>query len=728
MPKKQINRFMNSLKNILILLFLLIQAFPSAAEMANEDETLQLIYGNERMVSIATGNEQLLYKAPAIASVITRKDIENSSANNLNELLEMIPGLHISEDYFSGDAVYSMRGFFRDPDAGMLFLINGTTVNTLEKGSRFSALRIALNNIEQIEIIRGPGSAVYGADAFVGVINIITKKYTPGQTFGIQGGSFSTAGAWLQNNFRLGQWENHVSLQYQSAKGDKDRIIENDLQSFLDDVTGTSSSLAPNSLTSEYNTLDLELNFANGNWNINQWLWINQDQSNGHGTPALDTLDATGQLDSRASLSAVEYTNDNIAKNWSLNLRLSFLDYALDRNQYLLPAGSIAPVGNDGNLFTSGIRNTTFPNGMISFNSSKEQQTHFDITSFFYGWRDHSLRLSSGYQLQKYSSNEARNFGPGVLDSGQSIALNQPINITNSANLSLPDGERKIFYASLQDEWNFSADWTLTSGVRYDNYSDFGNTVNPRIALVWQTRYNLSTKLLYGRAFRAPVYKELNLQNQLGFNGNNQLQPETIDTVEFAIDHRPNEKIRNTFSLFAQRAKNLIFAVEDTQIANTFTFKNVGTQEGYGVEAETSWQAAKSLNVSANYAWQFNKLLEQDIETPYSPSQQLYARAIWNMSNYWVLTPELHFIGKRPRALGEVRAPISPSTRLDLTLKYQNHYNNWDVSLRIRNLLDADLSEPSIGNNSISGGAALANDVPLEGIRVLAEFRYFVGK
>ena len=98
------------------------------------------------------------------------------------------------------------------------------------------------------------------------------------------------------------------------------------------------------------------------------------------------------------------------------------------------------------------------------------------------------------------------------------------------------------------------------------------------------------------------------------------------------------------------------------------------------------------------------------------------------MSNYWVLTPELHFIGKRPRALGEVRAPISPSTRLDLTLKYQNHYNNWDVSLRIRNLLDADLSEPSIGNNSISGGAALANDVPLEGIRVLAEFRYFVGK
>jgi len=196
---------MNTVKKTYLTLILFSISFISFAEMSNEDETLQLIYGNERMVSIATGNEQLLYKAPAIASVITRQDIENSSANNLNELLEMVPGLHISEDYFSGDAVYSMRGFFRDPDAGMLFLINGTTVNTLEKGSRFSALRMALNNIEQIEIIRGPGSAVYGADAFVGVINIITKKYQPGQTFGIQAGSFSTAGAWLQNNFRLGQ-------------------------------------------------------------------------------------------------------------------------------------------------------------------------------------------------------------------------------------------------------------------------------------------------------------------------------------------------------------------------------------------------------------------------------------------------------------------------------------------------------------------------------------------
>lgn len=719
---------MKSAKLILFSSLTFISQSDCVAEILSEDETLQMVYGSERMVSIATGNEQLLYKAPAIATVITRQDIEHSSANSLNELLEMVPGLHISEDYFSGDAVYNMRGFFRDPDAGMLFLVNGTPVNTLQKGSRLAAQRLMLNNIEQVEVIRGPGSAVYGADAFVGVINIITRQYQPEQEYGVQYGSFENKGAWLQNNFKLGTWKNHVSLQYQSAEGDKNRTIDSDLQTFLDAQTGTSASLAPATMETSYNNLDLELNFSHSNWRINQWFWMNKDQSNGHGIPSLDVLDPNGQLDSRASLSTLEYFNDRIANNWSLNMRLSYLDYTADREQYLLPDGSIAPVGDDGNLFTSGIRNVTFPSGMINLNNSHEQHSQIEMTTFYYGWSDHSLRLSAGYQLQQYSAEEARNFGPGVLDSGQSTAPTQVVDVTGTSSVSLPDGERKIAHFSVQDEWDFMPDWTLTAGIRYDNYSDFGDTTNPRLALVWQTNYNLSSKLLYGRAFRAPVYKELNLQNQLGFNGNNELQPETIDTVELSLDYRPSDKLRSNLSLFAHRAENLIFAVEDTTIANTFTYENSGTQQGYGLEAEINWQMARTLNLAGNFAWQFNKLLEHDIEAPYAVSKQLYGRLIWNVSNYWNVIPEIHLIGERPRALGETREPVKTSTRLDLMFKYQNHYKNWDFTVRMRNLLNEDLTEPSIGNDSISGGAALPNDVPLEGFRIIAEFRYFSGK
>lgn len=355
--------------------------------IASEDETMSMVYGDERMVSIATGGEQLIYKAPAVASVITRQDIENSSANSLNELLEMIPGLHISEDYYSGDAIYSMRGFFRDPDAGMLFLVNGVPLNSLQNGSRFAGFRLMLNNIEQVEVIRGPGSAVYGADAFVGVINIITRQYQEQQEYGAQYGSFENKGAWLQNNFKLGKWQNHISLQYQAADGDANRNINADLQTFLDGRTATSASLAPANMETAFNTVDLELDFSRDNWRINQWLWLSKNQSNGHGVPSLDTLDPNGQIDSHASLSTLTYNNQDLSENWSLNVRLSYMDYVADREQYLLPDGSIAPVGSDGNLFTSGIRNVSFPSGMINFNNSREQHSQIEITtSILAGW------------------------------------------------------------------------------------------------------------------------------------------------------------------------------------------------------------------------------------------------------------------------------------------------------------------------------------------------------
>lgn len=712
----------------LILLALSTLAIPVQAEIASESETLQMLYGNEQMVSIATGSQQLLYKAPAVASVITRRDIRQSAATTLNELLDMVPGLHVSRDYYGGDAVYTMRGFFRAPDAGMLIMLNGTPINTLQNGSRFPAFQLPLHNIDQIEIIRGPGSAVYGADAFVGVINIITRRDDTQDETGLGYGSFSRRSAWLQQSFTPGSWKGRVSLQYQGSDGDDGRVLQRDLQSFFDDITGTSASQAPAAMNTAYDTFSLELGLARRHWQLDQWLWMNNNQGNGHGVPGLDVIDLAGQTDSRASLTSIDYANDHIATNWSLKLSLSYLDTLTRRDQQLLPPGSIAPVGNDGNLFTSGIHNVTFPQGMADAVDSHEQQARTELVTLYRGWNSHQLRLSAGYQWHNYSQDEARNYGPGVLDSGQTSASTSLTDITSPGDQSLPDGERHIRYVSVQDVWDFLPDWSLTAGVRHDHYSDFGDTTNPRLALVWQTSYDLSTKLLYGRAFRAPVYRELKLQNQLGFNGNERLRPETIQTLELAWDYRPADRLRYTLGLYGYRAEDLIFAVEDTTIANTFRYENSGTQEGHGMELELAWQMNPDLQLSGNFAWQYSRLVEKDIESPYAPERQLYLKLAWTPGDYWTITPELHYLGKRPRDLGDPRDPAQDYTRLDLSLNYRNHYRNWDLSLRARNLLDADIVEPSIGNNSISGGAALANDIPMEGRSLMLEFRYFPGQ
>src|SRR5690606_32168414 len=88
------------------------------------------------------------------------------------------------------------------------------------------------------------------------------------------------------------------------------------------------------------------------------------------------------------------------------------------------------------------------------------------------------------------------------------VNLPELIDVSDTQCVFLPEDDRENYYFYVQDIWSFLNDWELTIGVRYDDYTDFGSTVNPRLALVWSTSHNLTTKLLYGEAFRAPSFSE----------------------------------------------------------------------------------------------------------------------------------------------------------------------------------------------------------------------------
>ena len=146
----------------------------------------------------------------------------------------------------------------------------------------------------------------------------------------------------------------------------------------------------------------------------------------------------------------------------------------------------------------------------------------------------------------------------------------------------------------MQDEWKFANDWELTAGVRYDHYSDFGDTINPRFALVWQTRYELTTKLLYGRAFRAPSFAETRAINNPANLGNPNLDPETIQTLELAFDYRPADTLQLGLNLFGYQWDNIIRFVPDPG-APSRTTQNTGKQMGYGLELEADWRPTRTL-------------------------------------------------------------------------------------------------------------------------------------
>src|SRR5699024_1210347 len=194
--------------------------------------------------------------------------------------------------------------------------------------------------------------------------------------------------------------------------------------------------------------------------------------------------------------------------------------------------------------------------------------------------KQHQIRTGAGIHYgDLYDVKETKNYYIG-----RKTGLPRPFgdlrNVTGDPSLIfLPEKDRKNYYFFLQDVWKFARDWELTAGVRYDYFSDFGQTINPRLALVWLTRYNLTTKLLYGRAFRAPSFAELfNINNPVAL-GNPNLHPETINTIELAFDYQPLDTLSLALSLFHYQWDDIIQFVPDLK-TKVSTAQNTGEQVG----------------------------------------------------------------------------------------------------------------------------------------------------
>ena len=146
-------------------------------------------------VSIATKSEQSVEQAPSVVTVITQKEMQNMGARELYDVLQYVPGFELSKNYF-GNVLMGVRGV-KDPrfTLKVLLLIDGMPANEICFGGAISyGYQEDINNIERIEIIRGPGSAMYGRNAFSAVINIITKtgESDKGITAKAELGTFNT--------------------------------------------------------------------------------------------------------------------------------------------------------------------------------------------------------------------------------------------------------------------------------------------------------------------------------------------------------------------------------------------------------------------------------------------------------------------------------------------------------------------------------------------------------
>lgn len=656
-------------------------------------------------ITIASGSVKRLSQSAAVASVITAEQIKSMGATELHEVLETVPGIHASLQPLTGDYNYTVRGIRNSTNAEVLFLLNGTRMTTPFRGTFMAATELPIEAISQVEVIRGPGSALYGADAFAGVINIITKKAKEidGFKVGVRAGDHNTQSGWGQYGGSWAGWDIASSLQYQRTDGDKGRVVHVDTQSAMDRMFGTKASHAPSALNTQLESFNGHLNFTRSHWDIN--LWGNKSES---GTRAglIGALDPSGRSYAEQYLADVRFSTEDWWDNWTLMAHSSYLQGTSDANTRTFPQNARLPIGEDGNYsyYPNGM--VFFPDGLIRNLGQIEQVPSVELSALYKGMKNHLLRLTTGFRYEQTRVSQQSNIGLGVIDGRQSVIDGKLTDVSNTSLAFFPrTAKRTIWSAALQDEWQLADHWQLTAGVRYDEYSDFCSTINPRAALVWDISKTLTTKWLYGKAYRAPSFVELYTQNNISVLGNPTLAPETIHSAEWAFDYHPTSTLRTAVNGYYYHIENMIVMRLDTdQVAPTF--QNTGHQHGYGFEVEGNWQMNAQWSFNGNYAWQHALDRKANMRVTGVPEHHVYTAAVYQFMPKWQLQSQLNWIGGR-NTLVPYNGKLQDYQTVDFTLRGKKLWGQIDIAASLRNAFDTAPYEP----NNIETG----ENIPMPG-------------
>lgn len=660
-----------------------------------------LLFFEEQDLVTATKRPTTLRKAPAIATIITADEIRNMGARNLLDVLKMVPGFGISINEF-GANMLEVRGIRTGTSEKILVMIDGHSLN---KNINASALynvadMLPMENIRQVEVVRGPGSALYGNSAFVATINIITRNAEEinGLEIKAGGGSFDSFKGNLVGGKTIGEKLTvSGSLDHYQTNGPK-LTIESDA------LSGTQFSLAPGAPNLNFKQTDAFLKVGYGDLSF-RGHYLTRRKEPYIGAAAALTDDSS---------------KDNVENYWgelayglhpteelSVNMKLLFDYYEQD------PYVKVYPNGFTINIPAFGI-NWVYPNGMVGKPLVKnrtiggELQVDWDI---FEG--NHLIAGLSFEELQQYDVKQLANFDP--LTGGPPSALQEVANWNKDSN-------RQIFATYLQDEWQLLEHVSLTTGLRYDHYSDFGDTFNPRVGLVWSFLENADLKLLYGQAFRAPNFQELYNINNSVVVGNPNLKPERIETYEASLAWRLNRFFAANLNYFNSTIDDQIGWIPSTTPGQAAVNANIGKSETQGVEMGLNGAYGPDLYWKLNYAWQDPRDANTDQKLPYVPSHRASGSINYAPVKYLNLHTDVLWTGPRPRPQGDNRPEMPDYTTVDLAMTLKNFYDTLEIQATLRNIFDQRYKDPDTSGfkNSVPG------DYPREGISgfVTASYRF----
>lgn len=523
------------------------------------DEAFEF-FEEEAVVISAAKYLQKISAAPASASVITAEEIERYGYRTLGEALQSVPGFYVTND--RNYSYLWVRGFGRpgDYNSRVLTLIDGHRINENIYGGSFPGHDFGLDmkSIERIEIVKGPGSALYGDSAFFAVVNVIPKKpqRDSALTASAEGGSHGTHKEFmsLENRF-----SNELNLY---TAGSYRKMRGQDL--FYPEFETVNNGLAQNTDREENYTFYTSLARAgftlHGNAN---------NRKKKIPTGAFETTFNNPMSETSDSRNFIELQMDRKLKAGPHLAGRVYHDWYRYQGNYL----------HDNE--------TPPPPTLLEKDSAagrwvgEEFRIHFEAFG-----KGNTLLL--GQEFEKNLEGRQRNF------------IEEPFELSVNDNQKTT---RSAFF--IQQEVRPHPTLSLTLGLRHDRYKSFGTTWNPRTAAVYQPWKMSALKLIYGTAFRAPAPYEMFYEG-IGSKKNLQLEPEKVTTHEIHWEqYFPNRSVAS-LGFFQNRVRNLIRQGTDPA-DDLLQYVNDENIRSRGMEIASKWNLSPSFSGTLGYTLQSTK-------------------------------------------------------------------------------------------------------------------------
>ena len=620
---------------------------PALADDAGKSkptELMQMSVEDLMSVQVVSASKfvQKTMEAPANVTIVTAADIKRYGYRTLANILNSVRGMNVTYD--RNYDYLGVRGSGRagDFNSRLLLLVDGIRLNEniYDQGPIGTEFPLDLDLIERVEIVRGPGSSIYGSNAVLGVINVITKKGSDLNGAEVSGelASYDTSKGRLSYGKR---YENGTELLLSVSKY---HSTGQDL--FFPEFNSPASNngVAANMDGDRYKSFFGKLSNAGITLTTGYSSRTKTIPTAPYGTafndPNMWTTDGWTFAD-------LAY-NGALSGPWEVSARLFQGQYTYE---------GIYPYAGAPAVLNYDAAQGDWWGTEVKFLGRFER--HKLVAGMEY--QDNYRQDQSNYDISPYSSH---------LDDKRS---------------STRDG------LYVQDEITLGKGLLFNAGLRNDNYSSVGSTTNPRLGLIWSSADGTALKLLYGTAFRAPNAYELYYSTGGMQKGNLALKPEKISTSELVVEHNPSSNLRLTGDVYSNKISDNIAQVVDPA-DGLLVFLNAGQVNAHGAELEVERLWDNGARLRASYAWQISRDSASGVELTSSPRQLAklnYSMAVWQDRLRTGL--ELQYTGSRKTLAG---GTAGGHLLTNLTLLSEKLTGNLDVSASVYNLFDTCYSDP----------------------------------